>query len=468
MIGKQVKGRSFRGVLNYIDGKVGAQRIGGNMVGKTRSQLAAEFACSQQLNSTLQRAVYHVSLAVIRQEAQSDQTWQAIAKDYLKGMGFENCQHVVYRHTDTEHDHIHVIASRIPLTGEATVSDSWDYKRSEALVRELEKAYNLTMVEPKDRGVRSQTVGEIRRLQATGEPSVREQLKPILIAASADSPTMRQFVERVLAAGVEVKTSPGKNRIRGISYALADIAFSGTHIGRDYTFPGLQKHRHIDYDPARDDAAIAQLIEQGPQLRSEDNSTEEAPLAASDLMLEPAQPEGGSQPLSPADPSSPIAFANKPELPAVSKSTNITQPLEEAEIVFAPYCPRPEEGKRSELDPLQKRCAEAIAPIAIDFFKLMQRSGELEEITPDRWQYKGDHYAITFDKARDTFAIKALDGRGLLFQVNHHQGQDTIEVAQGLGRSDIERFLHVEQILQQRQAEAPKPTQQLNNSIALT
>ncbi len=34
MIGKQVKGTSFRAVLDYLESKEGAKLIGGNMAGK--------------------------------------------------------------------------------------------------------------------------------------------------------------------------------------------------------------------------------------------------------------------------------------------------------------------------------------------------------------------------------------------------------------------------------------------------
>ena len=475
MIAKQAKGRSFRGVLNYLDGKVGAQCIGGNMVGKTPPQLTAEFAHSQRLNPTLQRAVYHVSLAVTRAEAQSDQNWQAIAEDYLKGMGFQGCQHVVYRHTDTEHDHIHVVASRITLTDGATVSDSWDYKRSEALVRELEKTYQLAAVEPKDRGVRSQTTGEFRQLQLTGEPSVREQLKPILKKASANSPTMPQFVERLLAAGVQVKASPSQTQIRGISYSLNDVAFSGTHIGRDYTFPGLQKHRGISYDPSRDNEAIARLIEQGPQSGRKDDLA--ATALRQERLPEVSQVEKADQSLIP-----PINFADtvneKAVAPSTAKSTEL--PVDELPAI-APQSPahsaeteitaepewlerehlEAEPKKPPEIDPLQKRCAEAIAPVAIAFLKLMHQNGELENIGSERWQYRGDRYAMTYDKGRETFSVEALDGRGELFQLKQSQGADTVIAAKGIGKIDIDNFHRIEHLLLKQQQVEEEERQQL-------
>ena len=50
--------------------------------------------------------------------------------------------------------------------------------------------------------------------------------------------------------------------VKGISYQLDGVAFSGTHLGKAYTFPGLQKHRGVNYSPKRDDKRIQKLMEQ--------------------------------------------------------------------------------------------------------------------------------------------------------------------------------------------------------------
>ena len=47
--------------------------------------------------------------------------------------------------------------------------------------------------------------------------------------------------------------------LMSISYELNEIAFSGTHLGRAYTFNGLQKHRGVEYDPKQDSDAKALL-----------------------------------------------------------------------------------------------------------------------------------------------------------------------------------------------------------------
>lgn len=88
MISKHIKGKSFRGLLNYLFGKDGARQIGGNMEGTNPRALAAEFGISRRLNPKVSRAVYHASLSLAHKESLDDDTWDEIAQKYLQAMGF--------------------------------------------------------------------------------------------------------------------------------------------------------------------------------------------------------------------------------------------------------------------------------------------------------------------------------------------------------------------------------------------
>ncbi|MBE9104294.1 relaxase/mobilization nuclease domain-containing protein [Nostoc sp. B(2019)] len=263
MIGKHIKGKSFRGLLNYLFGKDGARQIGGNMEGTNPRELAAEFGISRRLNPKVSRAVYHASLSLAHKESLDDDTWDEIAQKYLQAMGFDMNQYVVVRHTDRTHEHIHIAASRIQLDG-TTVSDSWDDRRSEAVIRKLEQEYNLQSVQPSwEKDKHSPTTGERRQLARTGEESVRVRLQRSLDQATHDHPTMPELIERTQQQGINVRVGYTRTGIvKGISYQLDGVAFSGTHLGKAYTFPGLQKHRGVNYNPKRDDKRIQKLMEQ--------------------------------------------------------------------------------------------------------------------------------------------------------------------------------------------------------------
>ncbi|MEA5574489.1 relaxase/mobilization nuclease domain-containing protein [Calothrix sp. UHCC 0171] len=290
MIAKQRKGRGFRGLLEYVENKEEAERIGGNMSGQNPRELAAEFKFSWQLNPNVERAVYHVSLSLAPGEYLSDEQWNEISDRYLREMNFHNNQYVVYRHGDKENDHIHIVASRISLDDGRCVHDGWDYKRSEAIVRQLERDYNLESVRGSHEKLeRTATTGQHRRIERekgeydlglrdnSPELPVKMQLQKIIDGlcpvcdhrvtalkehgSTNDQLTMPMFIERLQGEGVEVRHGFTRNgKSKGISYSFLGQAFSGSHLGAAYTFPGLQKHKGVSYQPQRDDVAIKQLL----------------------------------------------------------------------------------------------------------------------------------------------------------------------------------------------------------------
>ena len=269
MIGKQIKGTGFRGCLNYVLGKKDAALIGGTMCGQTPEELAAEFAIARQLRPNLKVAVFHATLSVdstekLEDSEENDQRWLAIAANYMKAMEFDNNQYAVVKHSDTQHDHIHIVASRICLDG-GVVDDSWDYYKSQETIRQLERNYSLETVTPSwETDKRAQTTGEHRQLKSKGNQSVRVQLQDLIDEVTQDNPSMPEFVERLQQQGVEVQvglTRTGIGLSKGISYNLDGVALSGTQLGKAYTFSGLQKHRGVSYDKGRDNALIEALMQ---------------------------------------------------------------------------------------------------------------------------------------------------------------------------------------------------------------
>jgi hypothetical protein len=297
MIGKQIKGTGFRGCLNYVLGKKDAALIGGTMCGQTSEELAAEFAIARQLRPNLKVAVFHATLSVdstekLEDSEENDQRWLAIAANYMKAMEFDNNQYTVVKHSDTEHDHIHIVASRICLDG-GVVDDSWDYYKSQETIRQLERNYNLETVTPSwETDKRAQTTGEHRQLKSKGNKSVRVQLQDLIDEVTQDNPSMPEFVERLQQQGVEVQvglTRTGIGFSKGISYKLDGVALSGTQLGKAYTFSGLQKHRGVSYDSQRDNALIEALM-QPQHLAIASSEAEENELESSQSELVASAP----------------------------------------------------------------------------------------------------------------------------------------------------------------------------------
>ncbi|WP_196518053.1 relaxase/mobilization nuclease domain-containing protein [Nostoc sp. WHI] len=274
MIGNQTKGKSFRGLLDYLENKEESSLIGGNMFGTNARELAREFRLSRQLNPEAEKVVHHVSLSLSPGEQLDNDTWCEVADKYMSEMGYTANQYAIYRHSDRNHDHIHICASRISLDDGKITRDSWEYMRSEKIIRQLELEYGLQQaLSSKEKLSRAPSSGQQQRFEREqleyeqGERNtppqqpIKTQLIEVIDRATVDKPTMPQLVERLQLLGVEVRHGLTRNgKSKGISYSWSDQKFSGTSLGPAYTFPGLQKHLGVDYQTERDDEPINELL----------------------------------------------------------------------------------------------------------------------------------------------------------------------------------------------------------------
>jgi len=258
LIAKQSKGRSFRGLLNYLLSKEGAEIVGGNMIGDNAKELAAEFSASRKLRPSLSRVVYHSSLSLPHGESLSDEKWRDISQQYVSKMGFKGSQYVAVKHTDTEHSHVHIVASRISMDGRV-VSDSHDFKRSESIVRGIERDYGLTRVAPsREAQAKAPKTGELHKSLRELEPSTKMLLKHAIDQARTNRPTMSDFIGRLEKAGVGVIPNIAKTgTVTGLSFEIDGQTMKGSDIGRGYTWQGLQK-QGVNYEKNRDIRSINQ------------------------------------------------------------------------------------------------------------------------------------------------------------------------------------------------------------------
>ncbi|MDA8150994.1 MAG: relaxase/mobilization nuclease domain-containing protein [Nitrospiraceae bacterium] len=240
MIAKAIKGSGFRGAANYDLGK--GVVLDTNMAGRNPRELAAEFATMRRLRPNLKKAVLHVSLAAAPGEVITDDQWRAIAARYLKGMGFENNQFVVTKHSDTDHPHIHILVNRVTMDGKV-VSDSNDYKRQEALMRQIESEFGLTPVlSSQDAPTKALSKGEIERSIRTGGDPPRLVLQKLIDSAVEGGPGLSEFMDRMRKHGVEVKLNVASTgRVSGVSFSLDGVQFKGSDLGKNYTWASLLK-----------------------------------------------------------------------------------------------------------------------------------------------------------------------------------------------------------------------------------
>jgi hypothetical protein len=247
--------------------------IGGNMSGETPRELAREFGVFREQRPEIEKPVHHASLSAAKGERLTVEQWNEIAEKYVEKMGFGNSPYVVIQHTDTEHDHIHIVTSRIDLDGKV-VSDFQSKMRAEAVMREVEREYSLQRVTPSRETERAAlTRGEVERFNRTGELSAKMTLQERVDLAMKDAPSVTEFVERMNRTGVEVIPNlQSTGRVSGISFRINDELMKGSDLGKGYSWNGLQK-RGLEYELERDNPALEMARERAEMSRDGERIT---------------------------------------------------------------------------------------------------------------------------------------------------------------------------------------------------
>jgi hypothetical protein len=109
------------------------------------SSLAAEFGIARRLRPSIKKPVWHNSLRLPAGEKLNDSQWNQIAEDYMMQMGFDDSHPRVYvLHDDKEGQHIHIVASRIDLSGALYLGQNENLK-STKIIEELEKSMRSSL-----------------------------------------------------------------------------------------------------------------------------------------------------------------------------------------------------------------------------------------------------------------------------------------------------------------------------------
>lgn len=243
--------------LNHKDPKQRAELLDDNFVRYEREAVSKEVSFLQQLRPNLTRDAYHVSLNFAETDTLSNKQLVAIAQEYLSGMGFDNNLYSVWKHHDADHLHIHALASRIRYDG-SVVSDSNNYKRSEALCRRLESKYGLAAVRSSEEAQeRAPSKDELEMVQRTGKPSNIMLMQERVKVAFSKSNSIESFIKNCQEQGVYLLFNQSKStgRVSGITYVM-DNGFlaKGQNLGNMYKWKNIVNN--IRYEQGTDSKAI--------------------------------------------------------------------------------------------------------------------------------------------------------------------------------------------------------------------
>ena len=200
-------------------------------------------------------------------------------------MGFNDHQYVLTRHTDTAHEHVHLVTSRIGCDGSLT-SDSHERRRMQTLMAEIEEDYGLqevlghSVMVPPLSPAELEPPAEIERLPELERPPAleppaqpparptREEIQLLCDASAVDCHSFTEYASRLAMVGVEIIPTVQQQgaKLTGLAYSLDGETIKGSDVGKAYAAAGIQA-RGISYEQARDFAAVegcrARAVERG-------------------------------------------------------------------------------------------------------------------------------------------------------------------------------------------------------------
>ena len=112
------------------------------------------------LNARVKNKCTEISINLKPGETVSDERFVKIGRKYLNEMGYFNNPYLMYKHTDKEHSHIHLILSTVNYDGKWT-NDSFSREKSFKISRNIEKEYGLNPLEQnQDQNINLSTNGQ--------------------------------------------------------------------------------------------------------------------------------------------------------------------------------------------------------------------------------------------------------------------------------------------------------------------
>ncbi|MBW4429277.1 MAG: relaxase/mobilization nuclease domain-containing protein [Nostoc desertorum CM1-VF14] len=309
MITKVKANKSFRGTTKYVLEKEKAKIIGGNMYGKSTNELVEQFTLSAHLNPQLKDPCYHLMLSVPQSdrtlnddelanlsqrhfanvivlsrlqgdESQVKQPDKRIADTKLNQLVDEFIESelpaydfFIARHSDKEHDHTHIVASRVNNLDGKSIRTWNNYAYSEHSARLLEREFQLIQIQSSwESKQKAMTRNQLERVERDGLPG-EEIMRRAIEQVAVNKPTIQELIEQLwrehqVKAIVSYYAHGG---VRGIKFGI-DIGSvnedgsprllwkQGGNLNKyKCSFTKLQTELGINYDPKRDDSEIKRL-----------------------------------------------------------------------------------------------------------------------------------------------------------------------------------------------------------------
>ncbi|MBW4513048.1 MAG: relaxase/mobilization nuclease domain-containing protein [Scytonematopsis contorta HA4267-MV1] len=274
MISVIYKSPQFIDTLEYVLGKEDAEIVNTNMPGTTPKEFNEKFLQSKYNKLSVKLPCAHLIISIRKDEHLSNSQCSYIVQEYLKDMGFlpkdqlspHVSQYVAVRHHDRDHEHLHIVASRIQLDGKL-VRDSYERFNSQVSTRRIAAELNLETTPITNNAIATRLSQEygittsvspnrspsIRSVNSKHEtPSSKEIIKSAIGEAIKNSPSVSDYIQRLEENNIKVLPKVRGEELLGFTYVHNDVKIAGYQVYKPYSWNKLQSEYGVNYEPERD------------------------------------------------------------------------------------------------------------------------------------------------------------------------------------------------------------------------
>ena len=246
MVAKINYGTSLYGALLYNHEKVGkgtAEILSGNRITADRLGGPSEdmrltllsFENYLLANRRTEKPVMHVSLSPSPEDRLTDEQLSELADKYMARMGYGGQPYIVYKHSDTHNVHLHIVSVCVDENGKR-LNSSYEWRRSQAVCRELEQEFGLRNAEAETRNPKA----ELKKVDAS-KGDVRHRVGNTLKAV-LESYRFQTFGEySALLSTLNIEAKQVRGEYNGIPYT--GIVYSATDDNGKVISPSFKSSR---------------------------------------------------------------------------------------------------------------------------------------------------------------------------------------------------------------------------------
>lgn len=139
------------------------------------AQLVHSFEPYLIVNRNTEKPTLHISINPDPKDIVSDDKFREMAEQYMREMGYGQQPFVVFKHTDLDRTHIHIVSVCVDGEGRK-ISDKFEKRRSMKVCREMEKKYGLIAATEKE----EQRNDEIFRVVDYHKGDIKSQIASVV------------------------------------------------------------------------------------------------------------------------------------------------------------------------------------------------------------------------------------------------------------------------------------------------